>query len=275
MARIVVAGVARNCAQSIESELQTILQALSHHDVARVVIVESDSTDGSAEVLERWSWASESFSTVSLGSLANVYTHRTERLAHCRNVYMKYLEMYDFFGADYLFVSDLDGVNAKLEAPTLDRVLDWLHARPGAAATANQLYKYYDIWALRHPIWSPNDCWTSFHAMRPLIGDATAHKLCNESRMIHLPRAGVPIEVESAFGGGALYDASRLRGCRYEGLADGQEICEHVAFSRAYRAHGGSIHVHPDFINHDVSEHVSNAERFDSIGDSASIIGDD
>ncbi len=273
MARILVAGVVRNGAGRIDGELKRLKDALIDHELARIVIVESDSSDDSVNVLTRWNNENICHSVFFLGDLATVYTRRTERIAYCRNVYMKYFERYDFFGADYLFVTDLDGVNDTLTATTMNRVLASLTSMPGAAACANQGYKYYDIWALRHPIWSPNDCWTSFHALKASLGEVNAHQICNASRMIHIDPSRPPIEVDSAFGGGAVYDVKHLRGCRYEGLDHDEEICEHVAFSAAYRRNGGHVFVFPDFINHDRSEHVVNAEQFERTLQSASVIG--
>lgn len=275
MARIVVAGVARNCAASFCEEMATIRRALKHHDIARVVVVESDSTDGSAQFLEEWSCQAEENTYFSLGELQGVYPRRTERLAYCRNVYMKFLERNDFFGADYLYITDMDGVNTHLNSGIFDGVISTLRQMPGSAATANQLYKYYDIWALRHPTWSPNDCWESFHQLSPALGPVQAHSVCNESRMVHIDTGLPPIEVDSAFGGGGVYDTAVLAGCRYKGVANNAETCEHVSFSHDYRQNGGRIFVFPAFINHDKSEHVLNAEKFSQTLQSASMVSDD
>jgi hypothetical protein len=275
VAKVVIAGVVRNCAHVLIEELSRIENALKNHDIARIVIVESDSTDDSALAVEKWSCEAERNTSFSLGLLAGSYPRRTERLAYCRNVYIKFLERHEFFNADYLLVSDLDGVNSKLTSESLDAVFAWLARMPGSAATANQLYKYYDVWALRHPIWSPNDCWECYHQLQHVVSDVNAHRICNESRMIHIDQGLPPIEVESAFGGAAIYSTSMLSGCRYSGLKNDQEICEHVSFSNMYRSNGGRIFVHPAFINHDVSEHVLNAERFELRHTSDSIVGNE
>lgn len=262
MARIVVAAVSRNCANAIYSEIEILQKALLNHTIERIVIVESDSTDGSADTLLEWSYQSERHTVLSIGQLSKAYPLRTERLAYCRNVYMNFLERFEYFGADFVFITDLDGVNTHLSANTIDRVISFLQSKHGAAATANQMYKYYDIWALRHPEWSPNDCWESFHKMSGIVGEENAHKICNESRMIHIDMSLPPIQVESAFGGGGIYSTSVLKSCRYNGIIDGREICEHVSFNADYRRNGGEVYVMPSFINHDISEHVKSAENF-------------
>lgn len=272
MATFVIAGVVRNCADKFRDEVSIIENAFKNHSIARIVLVESDSEDRSSSALAEWNSEKERNTVFSVGRLASSYPRRTERLAYCRNIYLKYFEHYDYFGADYLFVSDMDGVNSLLSAETIDHVTTELLGRPGDAATANQLYRYYDIWALRHRTWSPNDCWASFQQLKQIAGEVAAHKLCNEDRMIHLKADSHPIEVESSFGGGAIYSVSKLRGCRYNGLFENQEVCEHVSFSADYRRNGGRLYVFPSFINHDKSEHVLNAEQFEMTRQSASMI---
>lgn len=272
MTRIVIAGVARNCAANIRAEIDIVLKAFAHHTIERIVIVESDSTDNSADVLCSWSNESECNIALSLGQLANIYPLRTERLAYCRNVYLNVFERHDYFGADFFFVTDLDGINTHLSAETIDRSISFLTSTPGAAATANQLYKYYDIWTLRHPIWSPNDCWASFHKLREIVGEVNAYRICIESRMIHVDNSLPPIPVDSAFGGAGIYPTSIVRSCRYDGLLNGKEACEHVAFNADYLKNGGQIYVVPYFINHDISEHVVNCEKFDQMISSASMV---
>lgn len=262
MARIVVAGIAKNCSTSIEAELMIIKKALVNHEIVHTIIVESDSSDKTTDILETWSAKEEENTYFGLGNLENQIFKRTERLAFCRNVYMEFLERENFFYSDYLYITDFDGVNELLSANTIDQVICELKKNPDSAATANQLYKYYDIWALRHPIWSPNDCWLSYNLLSPVIGKYNAHSIVNESRMIHIDPSEVPIEVDSAFGGGALYNSSKLNNCRYVGLQDGNEVCEHVAFSADYKKNGGRLFIFPNFINHNISEHVKAAENF-------------
>jgi len=123
--------------------------------------------------------------------------------------------------------------------------------------TANQAGPYYDLWALRHPLWSPNDCRAGHrflveHGVNP----ERALQATVLSRMITLPHSGPWMRVDSAFGGLALYRRGLLRGLRYEGLtADGQEVCEHVALHAAIRARGGLIFINPRLLCSGATEH--------------------
>lgn len=270
--RIVIFGIARNCGSVIRNELEILVNAFKNHSIVRFIIVSSDCEDQTTEILEEWDCESTINTHIPLGNLEGVYPKRTERIAYCRNVYIDFAERYNYFNADYAFVTDLDSVNNCLDQQTIDRALELLKNLHNSAITTNQKYKYYDIWALRHPIWSPNDCWKSFHQLKNVLGEINSQNICNLSRMIHIDSDSDLIEVDSSFGGGAFYPTNLLSGCRYSGLDNGFEVCEHVSFSRCFKENGGHIYIAPFLINHDYSEHVINAEKFFTKKMSESII---
>jgi hypothetical protein len=262
MSNIVVVGTASNVANIIENEINIIINSFSNHNLIQILIVESDSTDSTISKLESLSLKYKQFSFISFGLLSLKFKLRTERIAYCRNKYIEYLEENNFFNADYIYISDFDGINSLLSSSTIDNVLSNLNPGSGIAATANQLYKYYDIWALRHPIWSPSDCWYNFNLLKKQLGLLNAHYICNESLMININSSLEPIEVNSAFGGGAIYDIQFLNDCIYVGINNNNPICEHISFSKKYCENGGKIFIFPSFINHDKSNHVINAENY-------------
>jgi hypothetical protein len=55
-------------------------------------VVESDSSDGTAEALARLSASNDNFRFTSLGNLSEVFRKRTERIAVCRNRYLEELQ---------------------------------------------------------------------------------------------------------------------------------------------------------------------------------------
>jgi hypothetical protein len=124
-------------------------------------------------------------------------------------------------------------------------------------ATANQWGPYYDIFALRHHLWSPNNCWD---AQRFLVkqGFNELHSkfIGVFSRMVTVPESGPWIEVDSAFGGLAIYKRGKIQGLRYTGVTpEGAEISEHVPFHAQIKAQGGRIFINPKLINTKISEH--------------------
>lgn len=272
MAKIVIAGVVRNVEKVIRSELVKLTTCFENHDLVKIVVIESDSTDNTIEELEATKKSLEVLEFESLGSMSAKFRKRAERISQCRNKYLEALEQNKFYDADYLYVSDLDGVNENLTTDTIDRVVDFLSKNPGASATANQKYKYYDIWALRHPVWNSSDCWFDYHRLKDILGKDQAHQITNLSKMIHIDESLDPIEVDSAFGGGAFYDINFLQNCRYEGESENREICEHIYFSKKYKLNGGRIYIFPSFINHSTSVHVLNAEKFSETLSSPSMV---
>jgi hypothetical protein len=71
-----------------------------------------------------------------------------------------------------------------------------------------------------------------------------------------LPLESDWLEVDSAFGGLAVYKKSVMMHGQYIGrYENGMEIAEHVPFHMEIRAHGGRILINPRLINTDYTEH--------------------
>ena len=136
-------------------------------------IVESDSNDETLEKLSSIKGV-ENFNFKSLGKLEDKFPKRTERIAYCRNYYLQELENNEKFkNVDFLATVDLDGVNNLL---TNDAVKScWQMNNEWDVCSANQSGPYYDIWALRHKKWSPNDCWKE---ARELLNGGMREDLC-------------------------------------------------------------------------------------------------
>jgi len=80
------------------------------------------------------------------------------------------------------------------------------------------------------------------------------------SKMINIPEPENWIEVDSAFGGLAVYRRRCLDGVTYSGLTeDGEEICEHVPMHRRLKDKGCRIFINPRLINAGVTEHSMQA----------------
>ena len=126
---------------------------------------------------------------------------------------------------DYIVIADLDDVNDSLSNVAVQSCwerTDW------DVCTANQDGPYYDIWALRHQLWSPNDCW---EMKRFLVSHGVDHSKAMQSavfsRMIRIPKNSPWIEVDSAFGGLAIYRSDCLRHAKYNGVSSsGYEVCD-------------------------------------------------
>jgi glycosyltransferase involved in cell wall biosynthesis len=253
---ILVCAVARNISSTLNKDFERINLALSKFKKVLWIVVESDSTDDSVNTLAKLSRKNPNFYYKSLGSLSQVLNSRTEILAHARNAYLEELLTNEkYSNIDLIAIADLNNLNSKLSPEAVESAL----ALPNwGMCTANQDGPYYDIWALRHEYWSPNDCWEQLKFLRKYSNkkNLTLNSSVN-LRMLKIPKDSEPIEVDSAFGGFAfVYKKFITNSSMYVGKdSRGREICEHVSFCGEVRKTGGRILVVPSLINTRYTDH--------------------
>lgn len=247
---IVVAGIVRNCEKFLIHDISRIQKALADYSDVKFLIIESDSNDNTLEILEHLKNSINGFFYISLGTLANKIPKRTERLAYCRNRYLEELENNQMYrNAEYVLITDMDGTNELLTKEGIESCQDIYN---WDVCTANQAGAYYDLWALRHPLLSPNDCWKVFRFMVDELGvkSIAAKEKALKSRMFRFHKSLKPFEVDSAFGGLAIYKRHSLQNARYTGIDNnGSEVCEHVELHRQIRENGYKIFLNPGMIN--------------------------
>jgi hypothetical protein len=214
------------------------------------MVIESDSDDDTVAVLEGLMRERPGFAFRSLGRLAQRHPKRTDRIARCRNAGLEWLEALRASGAavSHFVMADLDGV---ADGITPEAIASCWQRDDWDACTANQAGRYYDLWTLRHPAWCPGDCWheVDFLTEHGVPRDRAKMAAVYE-RMVTIAPTHEWIEVDSAFGGLAIYRAEAIAGLRYEGLApDGREVSDHVALHAALRTRGGRIFINPQLIN--------------------------
>lgn len=248
-AKFLVVGLVRNCERNLKSDIYTFEQALKTAESVAFLLIESDSDDESLSVLHDFNQDKKNVSFISLGVLRDKYPVRTERIAFCRNRYLQEIKDNPIYNdIDYVIIADFDGINNKLTETSIKSCFkgkDW------DVCCANQDGAYYDVWALRHNAWSPNDC----NAQQRFLeahgsGRFRSFLAAVLSRMLTISKTSEWIQVESAFGGCAIYRREVLLNAAYSGLTpEGDEVCEHVDFHRQIREAGGRIFINPEFIN--------------------------
>jgi glycosyltransferase involved in cell wall biosynthesis len=253
-AAVVVVGCVRNGAKTVRRAVETLARATAGFADVQFLVIESDSTDSTLAELARLREQSQRFEFVSLGALAERIPARTQRIAHCRNGYLEELRSNArYSSADYVMVADLDGVNNDLRREAVETC--WRTNVPWDVVTANQSDAYYDIWALRHPDWCPVDCHEQYARLRGIFGHPRALMIAIHSRMARLSPAAACIEVDSAFGGLAIYRREALLAGSYSGVQGGQPICEHVPLHAQLRAKGFRIFINPALVNAHRTDH--------------------
>ena len=266
MKKAVLVGTISNAAGSLRADLTKVMNALSTFEVVQIFLVESDSSDSTLPVLEDLQMEMKNFNFVSLGDLRSEIPDRIHRIRYCRNVYVqKVRKIVDSTNIEYVFVADLDGMNSKISSKA---ILSSFKRDDWGAVLANQLGGYYDVLALRHPEWCPQDVLVDLRHEQSLIDDTEiprrsfirrtsrrvqydrARKKAIYSRMIRIKHDEDWLEVKSGFGGLGIYKAElfgRFDYSLHEGDLDFES--EHVAFSKRITDDGYKIFINPKMIN--------------------------
>jgi hypothetical protein len=216
----------------------------------RILIGESFSTDATLSFLE--AWAQESNYVFAIQILNKTEIHqgtRTERIASCRNHLLEIARtQYALSTFDFVLIMDPD-VNANDTLTVRNFVSNFQYDLSSwAVMTASQTQRYYDIWALRGREVN-YDCWEEVKKY--------SHASIAEKIFISVHRKPIPykfglVEVDSAFGGFAIYQPKFFRSCLFVGsTTKTPEICEHISFNNCIRKNGGRIFINSRFQNFD------------------------
>jgi glycosyltransferase involved in cell wall biosynthesis len=252
-----VVGLARNCEKSLRADIHRIREALVNVKSITWLIVESDSSDQTVSELNKVQSEISNFNFVSLGKLSIDFPRRTERISHCRNYYAEQIRSNKAFSKiDYVIVADLDNLNTLLNQAAFEscwKRIDW------DMCAANQNGPYYDIWALRHKDWCAEDCWAQYNFLKTYRLDFQENiNTSVYSKMLKIPFDAEWIEVDSAFGGFAVYKKSAFDCCEYIGINDaGEEFCEHTHFHKILKSNGAKLFINPQLINAGWTEHTA------------------
>jgi hypothetical protein len=251
---VIVVGIVRNIENSFSRDFERINKALNRFSRIDWHVVESGSEDASVDYLEIFATKQHNFTFKHLQFQPTL--SRTENMAIARNSYLEFLrEESRLDKYEFVIVADFNSLNRKLDATAIESCFSndtW------DVLTANQQGRYYDAWALRHPLWSPNDCWEQYAFYRKYTKfPESAITYSMRSRMLRIPRNSEWIEVDSAFGGLAIYKSSILNSkARYIGITRvGTPVCEHVPFHSTLKAEGARIFINPSLINTRVTDH--------------------
>lgn len=250
-----VTGLTRDSARYIKKHIFDLSGTLKKFFDVEWFVVESDSSDATVLQLEELAESMPGFSYKSLGDLSLEIPNRTERLAACRNVCLDVLEA-SSRQFEYLIVIDLDLLVTAPDFTFLNQVLekkDW------SGIFANTQGPYYDLLALRHPLWNHRDPFEFQTFLLSLgLSKRSADRAAITSKMIKIPTTASLIEVRSAFGGFGVYRTSQLSNARYLNVdSSNLECSEHVAFNEAIVNAGGRLFIVPSMIVAKKTEHTN------------------
>jgi len=251
---VIVVGIVRDIEKSFSRDFERINKALNRFSRVEWHVVESGSKDASVDFLDKFASVHENFTFKHLEHQSAL--SRTENMAIARNSYLEFLRADSrLANFEYVIVADFNNLNNMLTATAIESCFSndaW------DVLTANQQGRYYDAWALRHPLWSANDCWEQYAFYRKYTKfPESAITYSMRSRMLKIPSNSHWIEVDSAFGGLAIYKSAILNSkANYAGITRvGTPVCEHVPFHSTLKAEGARMFINPSLINTRVTDH--------------------
>ncbi len=253
---VVITGLVRDAAEKMPKDVESLLHAFEGFKEVKVLIVESDSQD---DTLFQLSQLQDKYSNIeyfSLGSLHPKIPERVDRLSHCRQFALKeIISRYSSF--DYVCVADLDGMNTLISPEGIESCWE----REGwDVCAANQLGHYYDVYALRHPTWCPQD----YSLDERELLNSGMHPMKARREAVHKKQRKISkehdwIEVDSAFGGLAIYKMPLYIRGEYSSRqpVTGSIVCEHVLFHETLKKQGANIFINPKLINCEIRRFTS------------------
>lgn len=235
---------ARSCADQLDTSLQKLQSLGRLFASSRNLVFENDSNDGTREKLRQWADAG-SLELITHDGLDRMLPLRTQRLSYARN---RLLEEIRTNAPDYFCVADLDGVLG--ESLTEESFLSNFQQKDcwDACFPVGRFF-YYDLWALRHPELCPFD----YHQVMNQLSQAFTPEdsvalIVDPLQSFRFDRMQGWLAVDSAFGGMGLYRTAAFSDCRYFGIKDGRETCEHVVFHRQALRDGARLYINPKFV---------------------------
>lgn len=262
---LAILGIAKDVEKTIESDYKKIQKVFANlSEKITWFIVESNSSDMSIDKLTALQNVYENFQFKTLGKMSGSVP-RFVHMAKSRNEYLTELRTNSKYeSVDYVAIVDLNNLNNKLKIESVRSCFkrdDW------DVCTANQNGPYYDIWALRHSLWSPNDCWQAHKFLREKgVSPEKALFSAVQSRMLRIPREADWIKVDSAFGGLAIYKRWTLDEGSYVAKSEsGQSVCEHVSLHDSINKRGGRIFINPMMINTNYTDHSRHTRQLSKL----------
>jgi len=273
MAKVIFAGVARDCESYLPAVLRNIENMSKIFSDSAYMFVENDSKDNTKKILSDWGRDKAGFYLINLDGLKSIPV-KTVRLEMARNAYLQtfkyYPELRDY---DYVVIIDMDQSGEYvIDLLEISKALNFLAASPIAAAVfANQTGKYYDMWAYRSVPICPGDIWEDVldYKLSNNCSDQVAFDEMFAKRVFVIEPQSDPIKVDSAFGGFGIYkmryvlnNPNPYLGYKTKLISQGDgkllyarwQTCEHVHFHTGIKSQGGEMYILPSLINGDSSD---------------------
>ena len=263
LGKVIFAGCVRNCERWLPKVLTNIEKYSSYFFKSHFIFIENDSTDNTKEILGKW-YKNRNCSSINMDGLKNI-PKRGLRLEAARNAYLKIIKDSNSLKKyDYLIVMDFDDVSIfEIEKKNILKSIEFLNSDKSIAGVfSNQRGMYYDMWTLRHKTICPVDVWEEIldYKIKNKVTDEIAYECTLKKRKFNLDENNSPLEVDSAFGGFAIYKMDYILknqkpyiGSKIKKIDKNNtikwQVCEHVQFNMGIKDLGGKLYILPYLIN--------------------------
>ena len=254
---IIIAALARDCEDSLRTNIPLIEELRSQFSWSQIVVVENDSKDGTKGLLNDWkinfnhvTIISKDFGTKTIPDksdlIINPYTtyQRIDKMVSYRNLYLEHINKVEH-PIDLVIIIDIDVIEISLTG--LINAINSFEEKTGAIfSNGVSVMKtpfglseiYYDIFA----VWE-----------YPLLHEFSysAGSLAKTFKSINRNIKKSPLySVISAFGGVGIYNYAAIKDLSYKTVlnpVDKQEaICEHIPFNHEIIKRGYKNYIHRD-----------------------------
>ncbi len=255
---IVIAALARDCEDSLRTNIPLIENLRTQLSWSEVVIVENDSSDGTKDLLQDWkvnyqnvTIISNDFGTKTIPDKSDLIKNpmtsyqRIDKMASYRNLYLDHIDNIKH-PVDLVIVIDIDVQN--ISSTGLINAINSFDAKTGAVFSNGISVKksffglskiYYDIFA----VWE-----------YPVLNEFSysSESLARTFKSVNKNVFKSPFySVISAFGGVGIYNYQAIKGLRYKmvlnPLNPQEAVCEHIPFNQEIIKRGFKNFIARDF----------------------------
>lgn len=255
---ILIAALARDCEDSLRTNIPLIEELRSQCSWSQVVVVENDSKDGTKDLLNDWKINSNGVTIISndFGTktipdksdlIINPYTtyHRIDKMVSYRNLYLDHINQVKH-PIDLVIIIDIDVIEISLTG--LINSINSFEDKTGAVFSNG-------ISVMDTPVGLSEIYYDTFAVWEyPLSNEFSysSGSLARTFKSINRSIKKSPLySVISAFGGVGIYNYAAIKDLRYKTVLNPvnqqEAICEHIPFNQQIIKRGFKNYIARDF----------------------------
>ena len=255
-------GLTKNCIDTIHSNLDFLLSFKNSSNFKNVyfISVDSDSIDGTKNLLEDFSKNNSFAKHINADNLSEIYDSRIERIAHCRNICLDNITLSS--GSETLLYIPLDLDIDLFEFTDISKfenqLINFIEQKTYDAMFPISTPYYYDIFALRAEGWLNVNSQQIINRLKKylFVGSFILNYFFIFKKQLPISRLKTKkIKVSSAFGGAGMYklDYSEIKKIRYSlSNKNTDYISEHIFFNSYFE----NLSINIDWIIPAPEEHI-------------------